>query len=78
MLREREHDVKIGDGQKLRLPFGEPLGAGGGLTLGTVAIATRVECFDAMSAPVALIEMAAQACGPAVPNVSERFPLLAR
>ncbi len=31
-----------------------------------------------MSAPVALIEMTAQDRGPAVANVSQRFPLLAR
>jgi len=40
LLREREHDVKVRDGQKLRLPFGEPLGAGRGLALGAMAIAT--------------------------------------
>ncbi len=78
LLRKREHDVEIGDGQQLRLPFGEPLGAGRGLALGATAIATRVEYFDAMSAPVALIEMTTQDRGPAVTNVSERFPLLAR
>ena len=78
LLRKGEHDVEIGDGQKLRLPFGEPLGAGRSLALGAAAIATRVEYFDAMPAPVALIEMTTQDRGPAVPNVSERFPLLAR
>ena len=78
LLGKSEHDVEIGNRQKLRLPFGEPLGAGRGLALGAVAIATRVEYFDAMSAPVALIEMTTQDRGPAVPNVSQRFPLLAR
>src|SRR4249920_265490 len=78
LLRKSEHDVEIRNGQKLCLPFGEPLGAGRGLALGAVAIATRVEYFDAMPAPVALIEMTTQDRGPAVANVSQRFPLLAR
>ncbi len=78
LLRKREDDVEIGDRQQLRLPFGEPLGAGRGLALGATAIATRVEYFDAMSAPVALIEMTTQDRGPAVTNVSKRFPLLRR
>jgi hypothetical protein len=78
LLWKREYDVEIGNGQKLRLPFSEPLGAGRGLTLGATAIATRVEYFDAMSTPIALIEVTTQDCGPAVANVSERLSLLAR
>jgi hypothetical protein len=39
LLRKSEHDVEIRNGQKLCLPFGEPLGAGRGLALGAVAIA---------------------------------------
>ena len=78
LLWKRERDVEVGNGQQLRLPVGEPLGAGRGLALGATAIATRVEYFDAMSAPVALIEMTAQHRGPAVANIPERFPLLAR
>jgi hypothetical protein len=70
LLRKREHDVEIGDRQKLRLPFGEPLGAGRGLALGATAIATRVEYFDAMSAPITLVQMTTQDRGPAVTNVS--------
>src|SRR5580658_6629258 len=78
LLWKRERGVEVGDRQELRLPLGEPLGAGRGLALGAVAIATGVEYFDAMSAPVALIKMTTQDRGAAVPNVSERFPLLAR
>jgi hypothetical protein len=78
LLWKREHDVEVRNGQQLRLPVGEPLGASGGLALGTVAITTRVEYFDAMSAPGALIEMTTQDRSPAVANVSERFPVLAR
>ena len=55
LLGKREDDVEIRNRQELRLPFSEPLGAGRGLALGTTAIATRVEYFDAMSTPVALI-----------------------
>jgi hypothetical protein len=68
----------LGDRQQLGLPFGEPLSAGRGLALGAAAITTRVEYFDAMSAPVALVQMTTQDRGPAVTNVSERFSLLAR
>jgi hypothetical protein len=39
---------------------------------------TRVEYFDAMPAPIALIEMTTQDRCPAVPNIVECFPLLAR
>ena len=42
LVRESKHDVEIGDGQKLRLPLCEPLGAGRGLALGTMAIAARI------------------------------------
>jgi hypothetical protein len=78
LLRKREHDVEVRNGQEFLFPFGEPLGTGRGLALGAASIATRVEYFDAMSAPVALIEMTAQDRSPAVTNVSERFPVLAR
>jgi hypothetical protein len=78
LLWKCEGDVEVRNGQQLRLPVGEPLGASGSLALGTVAITTRVEYLDAMSAPVALIEMTTQDRGPAVANVSKRFPLLAR
>jgi len=59
LLWKSEGDVEVRNGQQLRLPVGEPLGASGGLALGTVAITTRVEYLDLMSAPVALIEMTA-------------------
>src|SRR5580704_5954931 len=78
LLRKSEHDVEVRNGQELRLPLGEPLGAGRGLALGATAVATRVEYFDAVSAPVALIEMTAQDGCPAVADIPERFPLLAR
>ena len=46
--------------------------------LGQVRLRHELIYFDAMPAPVALVEMTAQDRGPAVTNVSERFPLLAR
>ena len=75
---KREHDVEIRNGQQIRLPIGEPLGAGRGLALWATAITARVEYFDAMSAPVALIEMTTQDRSPAVADISKGFPLLAR
>ena len=78
LLRKREYDVEIGNGQELRLPLGEPLGAGRGLALGATAITTRVEYFDPMSTSVTLIEMTTQNRGPAITNFSERFPLPGR
>ena len=68
-LRESKHHVEIRDGQKLGLALCEPLGAGRGLALGTVTVATRVIGDDAMPAPIALLEMAAQDGGPAVAKV---------
>jgi hypothetical protein len=78
LRRERKHYVKIGRRQKLRLPLGEPFGAGRGLALRTMAIATRVIYVDAMSALITLLEMTAQYGGPAVTNISQRSSLLAR
>ena len=60
LLRKREHDVEVRNRQELRLPLGEPLGSGRGLALWAAPIPTRVEYFDAMSAPVALIEVTTQ------------------
>jgi hypothetical protein len=44
--------------QQLGFPFGQPLGAGRGLTLRTTAISTRVVRDGAMPALIALIDMA--------------------
>ncbi len=59
LRRKSEHDVEVRNGQQFRLPLGEPPGARGGLALWATAIAARVEYFDAMSTPIALIEMTA-------------------
>ena len=42
LRRQREDDVEIGDGQKLRLALCQPAGASLGLALGAVPVATRV------------------------------------
>src|SRR6266446_7437352 len=70
-LWQSKHDMEIGDGQKLCLSGGKPLCAGGRLTLGTVAVATRVIRDDAMPAPIALLDVAAQGGGSAIANRSE-------
>ena len=42
LSRQREHDVEIGDGQKLGFTLREPSGASRGLALGAMPIPTRV------------------------------------
>jgi hypothetical protein len=42
LLRQSKHHVKIGDGQKLRLPLLEPACTSHSLALGAMAVATRV------------------------------------
>ncbi|MCU1295280.1 MAG: hypothetical protein JWP08_4130 [Bryobacterales bacterium] len=42
LLRQREHDVEIGDRQKFRLPLRKPAGASRGLAFWAVAIPTGV------------------------------------
>ena len=75
---QREYDVEVRNRKKLGFALREPSGAGRGLALGAMPIAARVIEDDAMSAPVALLEVTAQGRSPAVPNVPQRFPLLAR
>jgi hypothetical protein len=41
-MGQSEHDVEIGDREKLGLPLLEPSGAGRGLALGAMAIAAGV------------------------------------
>ena len=78
LLRQGEYYMEVGDWQKLRLPLCKPAGASRGLAFWAVAIPARVIEEDAMSAPVTLLEVAAEGRGPAVLNVSQRFPLRAR
>jgi len=78
LLRQSKHHVEIGDRQKLRLPLREPAGACCGLALRAMPVAARVIEDDAMSAPIALLEVTAQSSGPAIANVPQRFALMAR
>ena len=60
LVRQREDHMVVADGQKLLLPFGEPLVARMGQALRTVPIATRVVRDGAMGTARAAIEMATQ------------------
>jgi hypothetical protein len=53
-----KHNVEILCRQQFGLPFGQPLGADRGLTLRTTPISTRVIRDGAMSALIALVNMA--------------------
>ena len=76
LLRQREHDMKVDDGQQVEQPLVEPLGPRGGLALRTMPIATGVIGHLAMAAPVALKDVAAQELGAAALDVGENSTLL--
>ena len=78
LLREREHHVEIGHRQEFRLPLREPLGAGAGPALGAMSIAARVVHIDAVPALITFLKVAAESRGPAVAQIPQRTPLLAR
>ena len=59
LLRQCKHHVEILYWQQLGLPFGQPLGACRSLTFRTTAVAARVIRDGAMSALIALVQMAA-------------------
>jgi hypothetical protein len=59
LLRQGKHHVEILYRQQLGLPIGQPLGAGRGLTLRATPVPTRVIRDGAMSALIALVQMAA-------------------
>ena len=75
---QREYDVEVRNRKKLGFALREPSSACGGLTLRTVSIPARVIKDDAMSAPIALLNAAAERSGAAVANVAQGFSLLAR
>jgi hypothetical protein len=78
LSRQREHDVEIGNREKLGLTLSDPLGASRGLALGAMPIPTRVIQDDAMSALIAQLDASAERSSPAVANVTQGFSLLAR
>src|SRR5580698_3357365 len=57
---QSEHDVEIGNGQKLRFALREPARASLGLALRAVPVATRVIYDDAMSAAITLLDAPAE------------------
>jgi hypothetical protein len=67
--------MKIFHRQQVGFSFGQPLGANGGLALGTMAIAARAKKGDLMSALIALLEVATQSGSPAITNISQCFLL---
>src|SRR5258708_27382460 len=58
--RQREHEVKVADGQQLGLALGEPLLGGGALTLGAMPITTAVVGNDGASAVHAARDVATE------------------
>jgi hypothetical protein len=78
LFRQGEDDVEVRNGQKFRLAVFEPLGAGEGLTFGTVAISTGVEGGALVTAGVTLLQVAAQGGGAAEFDGTHHAPLSAR
>ena len=74
--RKSKHHMKIFNRQQLGFPGLHPLRGGGGLALGTVAVAARVVGDLLMPAPVTLLDVPAHGGGPAVRDVSEGAALL--
>jgi hypothetical protein len=65
-LRQGEHDVKVGDGQQMRLLGLEPLGRLAALALGTVPVPAGVVGDLLCAAVVTCLDMASQGTGPAL------------
>jgi hypothetical protein len=64
-MRQREDDVKVGNGEQVCASGLDPTGAGLGLTRGTVPIATRVKRETRGPAVVTRLPMPAQQSGAA-------------
>ena len=73
-----EDEVEVLDGQEFRLAGLHPVGGGGGLTLGAVAVAAGVVGDLPVPAPVALLDVPAQRRGPAGGDVVQGAALLGR
>ena len=76
--REGEDDVEVFDGEQLGFPGLHPVGGGGGLALGAVAVAARVVGDLLMPALVALLDVSAQRGGAAGGDVAQGAALLGR
>src|SRR5215469_12291152 len=75
--RKGENDVNVGGGQKFAATRLQPTVASGGLTLGTVSIATRVERDGTISAAGTEIAMPAQRGGAATLDSGQHFEVSA-
>src|SRR5262249_33069975 len=60
LVWHREHDMEVRYVEKFRLAIRDPLGASESLALRTVPVPARVVGYAAMTAAVALLDMAAQ------------------
>jgi hypothetical protein len=73
-----KHHMTIRHGEQLLRPFRQPAVAGGGLALGTTAVATRVVSDAAMRAMIALLDVTAQSGCATDADILERLALLRR
>ena len=76
-LRQREHDVEVGNGQEVRLLGLKPLGRLAALALGTVPIPAGVVGDLPLAAVVTCLDMATQNPGPTLGH-SPQDPALSR
>ena len=76
--RQREHDMMILDRQQVLGLAVEPVRAGKGLALGTVAVAARVVGDALVAAIQTVLDVPAQRRGAAVGQVAQRLPLSRR
>ena len=76
LVRQREDDMVVPDGQELLLPCGQPPVAGVGQALRTVPIPTRVVRDGPMVTVPTAIEMAAQRRRAAARERAEHAPVL--
>ena len=77
-MRQREHDMKVDDGQPIAQSLVEPLGACRGLALWAMPIAAGIVGHLAVTAALALEHVAAQNLGAAGCDVGENPALCGR
>ena len=75
LLREREDDMEVFAVQEFAAALVEPVGAGGPLALGAVAVAAGAVAEAAVPAAVALLDLAAESGGAAALDSGQDAPL---
>ena len=78
LFRQRKYHVEVWNGQQLRLPVSQPVGAGHGLTLWAMPVAARVVRDGKVPARIALLHrfhVTAESGRTAIANGFESFPL---